>query len=66
MKNPLYDGDPTRWNELNLADKIEAIRQHLCTGPSGQSSQAQSQRHRINAALREVLGILGMLNAERQ
>lgn len=57
MKNPLY-GDIGEWVTLLLQEQLEAIRQHLCTGPCGQSSQVMEHRSRIDSALRAAIRYL--------
>lgn len=55
MKNPLYSNETGVWEGTCLAQQLEAIRKHLCTGPCGQSSQVMQQRSRIDRALREAM-----------
>jgi len=56
-KNKLYIGE-VDWSNLPLAEQLEEIRKHLCTGPCGQSSQVMQQRSRIDSTLRQAIGQL--------
>ena len=54
-KNPLYSGEPEKWDALPLLARLEWIRKHLCTGPCGQSQQVMTQRERISQTLKEAM-----------
>lgn len=46
--------DIVAWNKLSLADRLEALRKHYCTGPCGQDSATLTTRSVTDQALREA------------
>lgn len=57
-KNLLYE-DEIAWEDIPLAERLEYIRAHLCTGPCAQAHSVLQKRHRMNTALREAIEALG-------
>ncbi len=47
--------DPAAWAARSLAERLEALREHYCTGPCGQSSSVMATRSAADGAFREAI-----------
>ena len=47
--------DPRGWDALPLADRLELLRKHYCTGPCGQSHSVLATRAATSKTLREAV-----------
>ena len=46
--------DPKSWQARPFRDQLEALRNHYCTGPCGQSMSVMTTRDELNRALKKA------------
>ncbi len=56
--------DPIAWQQASLKDRLQALRRHYCTGPSGQDQTTLEIRSNTDAALKEAVTTIAALADE--
>lgn len=59
---PLWLKDIKAWNKLKLVEQLEALRQHYCTGPCGQSSSVLTTREVTNKVFLDIIDELNKIS----
>ena len=53
--NDIWLRDPKKWQSLSLIDRLNALHDWYCTGPSGQSASVLAARDELSRALIEAI-----------